>query len=279
VKAGFVEMKADQLKGAQINLRFASVGATENILLAAVLAHGKTVINNAACEPEIADLANMLNKMGSQISGAGTQSITVDGVDSLHGAAHSVIPDRIETATYLIGAAITQGDVTLNMSEPRHLKTVIQKLESAGMEISIGNGEIHAKWVKALSPISVKTDVYPGFPTDVQAQWMALMATVPGTAKIEESVFENRMLHAVELQRLGADITIDGNRVTTCGVKKLSGAPVMASDLRAGAGLVLAGLVAEGKTEINRVYHLDRGYENLESKLRSLGASIRRVSD
>ncbi len=223
VKAGFVEMKADKLKGAQITLRFASVGATENILLAAVLAEGRTVIKNAACEPEIADLADILTKMGSKIAGAGTETITIDGVETLHGVEHTVIPDRIEAATYLIGAAITKGDVVLNKVEPEHLKAVTQKLEAAGMDMRSEGSQMRAKWVKVLSPINVKTDVYPGFPTDVQAQWMALMATVPGNAKIEELVFENRLLHAVELQRLGASIAIDGNKVTTSGVNKLSG--------------------------------------------------------
>jgi UDP-N-acetylglucosamine 1-carboxyvinyltransferase len=278
LEGGYVEMKCNgRLKGARVNFRFASVGATENILLAAVLADGTTVIENAAKEPEITDLADVLIKMGAKIKGAGTSTITVEGVEKLSGFKHRVIPDRIETATYLIAAAMTEGDVTLENTDASLIKVVIEKLEKSGLFVECSDNTIHAVWKQPLKPISVKTAIYPGFPTDVQAQWMALMAVVEGSSTIEETVFENRFLHAVELQRLGAQIAIDGNTVHVKGVPELSGAPVMVSDLRAGAALVLSGLVARGKTEVLRIYHLDRGYEDLEKKLRKLGASIRRV--
>jgi len=280
LKEGYVKVTADKgLKGADIEFRFASVGATENVLLASVLAKGTTRIINAAKEPEIADLADMLVKMGAKISGAGTKIITIEGVEKLSGCCHEVIPDRIEAATYMIATAITKGDVTLKHTNALHLSDVIDKLIQSGLNIKIKENEIKVKWVKDLKPINVKTEIYPGFPTDIQAQWMALMCVVKGNSIVEETFFENRFLHVGELQRFGANIRIDGNSVYITGVDKLSGAPVMVSDLRAGAALVLAGLCASGRTEILRIYHLDRGYEALEKKFRKLGANIKRVKD
>ncbi|MDR3111547.1 MAG: UDP-N-acetylglucosamine 1-carboxyvinyltransferase [Elusimicrobiota bacterium] len=278
VDEGYVKLSADKrLKGANIKLHFASVGATENILLAAVLAEGKTVINNAACEPEIVDLSNFLNKMGAKISGSGSKRIVVIGVKKLSGTSHEVIPDRIEAATYIISAAITKGEIVLKNAAAVHIKTVIEKLKKSGLLIKEMKNSIYVKWVKNLKPQNIKTAVYPGFPTDVQAQWMALQCLLKGSAVIEENVFENRFMHVLELQRLGANLTIDGKKVYVKGVNKLSGAPVMVSDLRAGAALVLAGLAADEKTTISRIYHLDRGYDMLEKKLRKLGADIKRV--
>jgi len=278
VESGYVKTAAEKgLFGANINFRFPSVGATENIMLAAVLAKGKTKIINAAKEPEIADMADMLNKMGAKVSGAGTKTITIEGVEKLHGCTHRVIPDRIEAATYLIAAAITKGSVVLKDVVPEHLKAVSGKLKKCGMSIKETKNSVSAKWVKDLKPCDISTEVYPGFPTDVQAQWMALMCILKGKSCVKENVFENRFLHVAELQRLGADLAVDGKFVNIKGVEKLSGAPVMVSDLRAGAALVLAGLAAEGKSTVNRIYHLDRGYESLEKKLKKLGADIKRT--
>jgi UDP-N-acetylglucosamine 1-carboxyvinyltransferase len=278
VEGGFVKLKSKgKLKGAPVKFRFASVGATENIMLAAVLAEGKTVIDNAAKEPEIKDLADFLNKMGAKISGAGTKRISIDGVEKLFGAKHSVIPDRIEAATYLIAAAITKGKILLKKAEPKHLKAVIDKLKKSGMKIERGKGYISAQWIKDLKPQNIITSVYPGYPTDAQAQWSALMSLTKGKSKIEETVFENRFMHIAELLRLGANLKIDGNTVYIEGIDSLSGAPVMVSDLRAGAALVLAALAAKGKSVISRIYHLDRGYESLEKKFGALGADIKRV--
>lgn len=278
LEEGYIKIFSENgLKGADIEFRFASVGATENILLASVLARGTTRIINAAKEPEIKDLADVLNKMGAKVSGAGTKIITIEGVEKLFGFDHRVIPDRIETATYMIATAMTKGNVVLTNACPEHLLAVTDKLIESGLEIKINKDKISVKWVKPLKPINIKTEVYPGFPTDVQAQWMALMCLLKGNTIVEETVFENRFLHVCELQRLGANIKIDGKNVYIEGVDKLSGAPVMVSDLRAGAALVLAGLCASGKTEISRIYHLDRGYEHLEKKLRKIGANIKRI--
>ncbi|MCL2485446.1 MAG: UDP-N-acetylglucosamine 1-carboxyvinyltransferase, partial [Endomicrobia bacterium] len=227
--------------------------------------------------PEIEDLAEFLNKMGAKVSGAGSKTITIEGVDKLYGCSHKVIPDRIEAATYLIAAAITKGEILIKDADPKHLKIVIEKLQKAGLLIKTTESTIYAKWVKDLKPHDISTEVYPGFPTDIQAQWMALMCLLKGKACVKENVFENRFLHVAELQRLGADLTVDGRMVDIKGVEKLSGAPVMVSDLRAGAALVLAGLAAKGKTTVSRIYHLDRGYELLEKKLKKLGADIKRV--
>jgi UDP-N-acetylglucosamine 1-carboxyvinyltransferase len=278
VENGYVKTSAKKgLKGTEIIFRFPSVGATENILLAAVLAKGKTIIANAAREPEIEDLANVLNKMGAKVTGAGTKNIKIEGVDKLHGFAHEVIPDRIEAATYIIAAAITRGGVILKKVIPQHLKSVNDKLRKCGLCIKETKDTISAKWVKNLKPQNVKTEAYPGFPTDVQAQWMALMCLLNGESHIEENVFENRFLHVAELRRFGADIAINGKTVNIKGVRKFSGAQVMVSDLRAGAALVLAGLVADGKTIVSRIYHLNRGYDMLEEKLKALGADIQRI--
>lgn len=278
LKEGYINISAKNgLVGADIEFRYASVGATENVMLASVLAKGVTRIINAAKEPEIQDLADILNKMGAKISGAGTKIITIEGVNVLHGVNHKVIPDRIEAATYMIAAAMTKGSITLTDVCADHIKIIIEKLRQAGLEINVKENTISVKWVKDLIPINIRTDIYPGFPTDVQAQWMALMTLVKGNCVIEETVFENRFLHVCELQRLGANLKIEGRTVYVTGVDKLSGAPVMVSDLRAGAALVLAGLCADGKTEISRIYHLDRGYEKLEEKLGILGANIKRI--
>jgi UDP-N-acetylglucosamine 1-carboxyvinyltransferase len=278
VEGGYVKTFAkDGLKGATINLEFPSVGATENVLLSAVLAKGKTIIVNAAVEPEIEDLANVLNKMGAKITGAGAKQIIIEGVDKLYGFTHEVIPDRIEAATYMIAAAITKGDITLKKVVPQHLKAIIDKLKKCGLSVKETADTISAKWIKSLKPHDVKTAVYPGFPTDVQAQWMVLMCLLKGRCRIEENIFENRFMHVAELQRFGADIAIDGKTVNIKGVEKFSGAPVMVSDLRAGAALILAGLAAEGKTVVSRVYHLDRGYDMIEKKFKKIGADIKRI--
>ncbi|MCL2389698.1 MAG: UDP-N-acetylglucosamine 1-carboxyvinyltransferase [Elusimicrobia bacterium] len=277
IEGGYLKCSAPKgLQGAVIKLKFASVGATENTMLAAVLARGTTKILNAAREPEIEDLANMLNAMGALITGAGTSKIIIQGVRKLTGVTHKVIGDRIEAATYMLAAAITKGDIALKNINPDHLKEVIHTLKNSGLQINTTQNSIHSTWIKPLKPLSIKTKVHPGFPTDVQAQYMALMCLTQGKSKITETVFENRFLHVSELSRFGANLKIDGNTVYINGVDTLSGAPVMASDLRAGAALVLAGLAAKGKTIINRVYHLDRGYENLEKKLKKVGATISR---
>jgi UDP-N-acetylglucosamine 1-carboxyvinyltransferase len=278
VEGGYIKILAkDGLKGAVIDLKFPSVGATENILLSAVLAKGKTTVVNVAKEPEIEDLVNVLNKMGAKINGASTGKIIIDGVDSLRGFTHEVIPDRIEAATYMIAAAITKGDVVLKNVVPKHIEVIISKLKKSGLFIKENETTIRVKWVRSLNPQNIKTEIYPGFPTDVQAQWMALMCLLKGHSKEEETIFENRFMHVAELQRLGANIKINSRVASIIGVDKFSGAPVMVSDLRAGAALVLAGLAAEGETVVSRIYHLDRGYELLEKKLKKLGADIKRV--
>jgi UDP-N-acetylglucosamine 1-carboxyvinyltransferase len=278
VERGYVKTFAkDGLKGAVINLKFPSVGATENILLSAVLAKGKTTIINAAKEPEIEDLSNVLNKMGAKIIGVGRGKIVIDGVNSLGGFEHEVIPDRIEAATYMIASAITKGDIVLKNIVPKHIESVSSKLKKSGLYIKETKTSVRVKWVKSLTPQNVKTEVYPGFPTDVQAQWMALMCLLKGHSKVEETIFENRFMHVAELQRFGANIKVDCKVANITGVEKFSGAPVMVSDLRAGAALVLAGLAAQGKSVVSRIYHLDRGYEMLEKKLKNLGADIKRI--
>jgi UDP-N-acetylglucosamine 1-carboxyvinyltransferase len=277
LKHGYVEAYAKKLKGSEIYLDIATVTGTENIMMAAVLAKGSTVIHNAAREPEIIALADFLNKMGADISGAGTSAITITGVSSLSPVSVSIIPDRIETGTFMVAAALTGGDVKLLGTEPDHLEAIIHKLSLTGARIKIDGKNIRVKGIKNIASVDIKTLPYPGFPTDMQAQFMVLMSVARGLSLIFETVFENRFIHVGELKRMGADITIAGNAAMIKGVKMLSGAPVMASDLRASASLILAGLVAHGKTEINRVYHLDRGYEALEEKFASLGAAIKRV--
>ena len=275
---GNIEASAERLKGANIIFDTVTVTGTENIMMAATLAEGTSVIENAAQEPEVVDLANFLNAMGAKISGAGTNTLIVEGVESMHGAEYSVLPDRIETGTYLVAGAITRGHVRLNRTRPHDLDSVIEKLREAGAEIEVGDDWIdlnmHGRRPKA---VDVTTAPYPGFATDMQAQFTALNSIADGTAIITETIFENRFMHVQELQRLGADITVKGNTAIVKGVSELNGAPIMATDLRASAGLVLAGLVARGTTLVDRVYHIDRGYEIIEEKLGQLGARIRRV--
>ena len=269
---GNITAKADKLVGSRIYLDFPSVGATENIMMAAVLSEGETIIDNAAMEPEITDLQNFLNKLGGNIKGAGTSTIRITGVDKLTGTEHRIIPDRIEAGTFLVAAAITGGDVIVDNIITSHIKPVIAKLREAGVEI-IENGEtVRVIGNKELKAIDVKTLPYPGFPTDMQAQFMAMTTLSKGTSVIIETVFENRFKHVDELNRMGADIKIDGKSAIIRGVDGLTGARVTASDLRAGAALILAGLVAEGRTEIVDIYHIDRGYENIEERLSAIGA-------
>ncbi|MGX5174724.1 UDP-N-acetylglucosamine 1-carboxyvinyltransferase [Aliikangiella sp. IMCC44653] len=279
VTDGYVKARAPQgLKGARIFMDTVSVTGTENILMAAVLAKGTSIIENAAREPEVVDLANCLIAMGAKIEGAGTDIITVEGVEKLHGCHHQVLPDRIETGTYLVAAAITGGRVKLRDTNPEILESVLLKLEEAGAEIKTGKDWIELD-MKGKRPkaVNVTTAPYPGFPTDMQAQFTAMNAVAEGTGIITETIFENRFMHVSEMQRMGADITIQGNAAIVKGVDKLSAAQVMATDLRASASLVLSGLVAEGNTMVDRIYHIDRGYECIEEKLQLMGASIRRV--
>ena len=279
---GYVVAKVKRLKGARIYLGGAfgsSVLGTANVMMAAILAHGRTVIDNAACEPEIVDLGNYLKKMGAKVQGLGSPSIEIEGVKKLNGATYSLIPDRIEAGTYMIASAITKGDVTIKNMNLNMLGAMLDKLRDAGVLITEKNGNVRIRRERILKPVSVTTLPYPGFPTDLQAQMMALMCIMPGISVITEKIYPERFMHVSELNRMGASIMLEGPSAIVSGKKHLSGAPVMASDLRASAGLVLAGLVAEGETEISRVYHLDRGYENLVSKLQSLGAKIRREKD
>ncbi len=274
---GYVKARAKKLKGAKIYLDVPSVGATENLTMAATLAEGTTVIENAAKEPEIIDLAVALNKMGAKVEGSGTNIIKIEGIEELHGLSHRVIPDRIEAATFMVAAALTSSDVIVREARAGHLEAFLLKLREVGVNLSIEEGGIRVGGKGKMKSVDVTTLPYPGFPTDLQAQMMVLMAVADGASVITETIFENRFMHAQELDRMGADIRLEGNRAVIRGVKKLSGAPVMATDLRASVSLVLAGLVAEGQTEISRVYHLDRGYEHIERKLSSLGADIQRV--
>jgi len=274
---GYVNASADRLIGADIFMDVVSVTGTENIMMAAVLAEGKTVIRNAAREPEIVALAEVLRKMGADIEGAGTSIITLSGVNSLRPVTVSIIPDRIETGTFLIASALTRGKVTLTGCEPDHLRASMDKLRQTGAEINAGEGTIQIIGNDVIESVDVKTLPYPGFPTDMQAQFMVLMSVANGQSIISETIFENRFIHVSQLKRTGADIKISGNSAMVKGVAHLSGAPVMATDLRASASLILAGLVARGRTEIGRVYHLDRGYEAMEKKFNSLGSAIKRV--
>ena len=279
LKEGYLHANAPRgLKGAQIELRFASVGATENILMAATLAKGTTVLKNAAREPEITDLATCLRSMGAQIDGDGTEVITIQGVDRLHGATHPVLPDRIELGTYMLAPAIAGGEVELLGGRIDLLTAFCEKLDEAGiavsetdkgLKVSRKNGQVKA--------VNVRTEVFPGFPTDLQAQMMALLCTADGVSVLEETIFENRFMHTPELMRMGAQIEVHGGTATVTGVERLKGAPVMATDLRASVSLILAGLAAEGETVVSRVYHLDRGYEHVVAKLRGVGANIERI--
>lgn len=279
---GYVVAKAKRLKGNRIYLGGAfgsSVLGTANILMAAALAEGRTVIDNAACEPEVVDLGNFLKKMGARIEGLGSPSIEVEGTRKLGGVTYSVIPDRIEAGTYMIAAAITQGDITIRNMNLNMLAAALDKLREAGVMITEKKGHVRVRRPRVLKPISVTTLPYPGYPTDLQAQMTALLCVVPGISVITEKIYPERFMHVSELARMGAGILLEGPSAIVSGRKKLSGAPVMASDLRASAALVLAGLVAEGSTEVSRVYHLDRGYENLVGKLQNLGAKIRREKE
>jgi UDP-N-acetylglucosamine 1-carboxyvinyltransferase len=282
LRDGYLHAKAKggKLKGAVIDFPFASVGATENILMAATLAQGTTVINNAAREPEIVDLANCLRAMGAQIEGDGSSSITIEGVDRLHGATHRVVSDRIELGTYMLAPAICGGEVELLGGRIDLLSAFCEKLDAAGIEVSeTDRGLKVARRNGRISAVDVTTAPFPGFPTDLQAQMMALLCTAEGTSKLEEKIFENRFMHAPELIRMGARIDVHGGHATVRGVEKLRGAPVMATDLRASVSLILAGLAAEGETRVSRVYHLDRGYERVVDKLSAVGAQIERVSE
>jgi UDP-N-acetylglucosamine 1-carboxyvinyltransferase len=274
---GYVEARARRLRGARIYLDLPTVGGTENLLMAATLAKGTTVLENAACEPEIVDLAAALNAMGARIEGAGTDTVTIEGVTDLQPMDHAVMPDRIEAGTFMVAAALTRGDVRIAGAIAGHLEALISKLREAGVDIVEEEGALRVKGPRRITSVDLKTRPHPGFPTDMQAQFMALMALGDGTSLITENVFENRFMHVCELQRMGADITIEGHTASIKGVKNLLGAPVMATDLRASASLILAGLAADNTTEVTRIYHLDRGYERIEEKLKKLGADIERV--
>lgn len=275
---GYVVAKAKRLKGAHIVTDMVTVTGTENLLMAATLAEGTTVIENAAREPEVVDLANCLIAMGAKIRGAGTPVIEVEGVSELHGATHSVLPDRIETGSFLVAALMTRGDVTVTHAAPHTLDIVLEKLREAGATVQTGDDWIRVSIDKRPKAVSVRTVPHPGFPTDMQAQFMALDTIAKGTGRITETIFENRFMHVPELQRLGANITVDGHTAVVTGVEALSGANVMATDLRASASLVIAGLVAKGETIVDRIYHLDRGYDHMEVKLAALGAQIERIA-
>jgi UDP-N-acetylglucosamine 1-carboxyvinyltransferase len=277
LRGGYVEARASRLVGAQIVFDVPTVTGTENLMMAAALARGRTVLENAAREPEIVDLAEVLSQMGARVSGAGTPVIAVDGVETLGPADHAVIPDRIEAGTFMVAAAATRGDVVLRGAEPAHLDAVIAKLRAAGADVRVGRDRVRVRGPREIAPLDVVTQPHPGFPTDMQAQLMVLATRARGQSVITETVFENRFMHVPELRRMGAEIHVDGRTAILRGPMRLQGATVMASDLRASAALIIAGLIAEGRTEVLRVYHLDRGYERIERKLRALGARIRRV--
>jgi UDP-N-acetylglucosamine 1-carboxyvinyltransferase len=280
VSNGYIHAKAKRLKGARLVLDIVTVTGTENLMMAAALADGTTIIENAAREPEVVDLANFINAMGGKISGAGTDTIEIEGVEKLHGTRYRVLPDRIETGTYLVAAAITGGSIKVKDTAPHLLDAVIEKLREAGAKIELGDDwislDMEGRRPKA---VSVRTAPYPAFPTDMQAQFAALNTIAEGTSTVVETVFENRFMHVQELKRMGADIEIEGNTAIIRGTDKLTSAPVMATDLRASASLIIAGLVASGETEVQRIYHIDRGYENIEEKLSLLGAKIRRTHE
>ncbi len=277
IEHGYIVARCDKLKGNSLSFDISSVGATGNILMAAATAEGRTVIENAACEPEIEALAEFLASMGTRIDGVGTSRLAVTGTSRLHPADAAMIPDRIEAGTFLAAGAMTGGDVEVTSVEPRHLDAVIGKLSEAGAEVTVSDRSVRVRAPERLRPLRVTTAPYPGFPTDMQAQFMALLSVASGTSTITDTVYQDRFTHVAELLRLGADIRVEGNTATVHGVPSLSGAPVMATDLRASAALILAGLVAKSETRVSRIYHLDRGYERIEEKLRGLGAAIRRV--
>ena len=279
MEKGYIEAKVNKLKGDDIYLDFPSLGATENIMMAASLAEGLTTIENAAKDPEVVELGHFLNKMGAKVEGLGTDLIKIDGVKKLHGVDYTIIPDRIEAGTYMVAAAITGGDVLIENADPLLLKPLVVKLEETGVQIELEKNLIKVTGPDRVKAVDIKTLPFPGFPTDMQPQFMALSCVAKGTSVITETVFEKRFVHIGDLKRMGADIKVEGHSAIIKGVKKLSAAPVMASDLRGGAALILAGLVAEGTTELSRIYHLDRGYIKLEEKLTSLGADIKRVKE
>jgi len=276
---GYVEAGTKRLRGAEIVFDKITVTGTEDLLMAATLAEGETVMQNCAREPEVADLADLLNKMGASIEGAGTSTIRVRGVEKLHGAKHRIIPDRIEAATFIIAGALTGGDLNVSGCDPDHLGALLQKLKEVGVKTARSKESVRVMGDNPMRAADVATEEYPGFPTDAQAQYMALVTQAEGTSIITENIFENRFMHAQELVRMGANIKIEGRRAIVQGKAQLSGAAVLASDLRASASLVLAALVADGETIIDRVYHIDRGYENIEEKLRGVGAQIRRIGE
>jgi UDP-N-acetylglucosamine 1-carboxyvinyltransferase len=282
IDGGYIVARADRLVGAEMYLRGphgSSVGATANVMMAATLAEGTTIIRGAACEPEVADLANFLNAMGAKVKGAGTSTLTIHGVKRLRGTEHTVIPDRIEAGTFMVAGAITKGNVFVKHALPEHLGAVCEKLLEAGVQLDWADNGVRVTTPRRLQAVNVITDIYPGFPTDMQAQMMGLLSITPGVSVIAEGIYSDRFMHASELNRIGADVRVEGNRAVVRGAPKLSGAPVMASDLRAGAVLVLAGIAAEGETVVSRVYHIDRGYELIEKKLAGIGADIVRVRD
>jgi UDP-N-acetylglucosamine 1-carboxyvinyltransferase len=279
LKHGYVEASADRLKGAEIYFDLSTVTGTENLMMAAALAEGRTVLKNAAREPEVVELAQVLKKMGAKIEGAGTAVMVIDGVKELHPVEHAIMPDRIEAGTFMVAAAMTQGNVKLKNCNLGHMEAVTAKLREAGVEIFPEGGGVKVIGPVNIKPVDVKTLPYPGFPTDMQAQIMAFMCLSGGLSVITETVFENRFMHVSELQRMGADIRVEGPNAIIRGLSHLTGAPVMATDLRASASLVLAGLAAEGTTEVSRIYHLDRGYEKLDQKFTQLGAKIRRAQE
>jgi UDP-N-acetylglucosamine 1-carboxyvinyltransferase len=280
VSNGYIHARAERLKGARLVMDIVTVTGTENLMMAAALADGTTIIENAAREPEVVDLANFINAMGGKVSGAGTDTITIEGVEKLHGTRYRVLPDRIETGTFLVAAAITGGKIMVKDTDPTLLDAVIDKLRESGAKVDVGDDwislDMEGKRPKA---VNVRTAPYPAFPTDMQAQFAALNTIAEGTATVVETVFENRFMHVQELKRMGADIEIEGNTAIIRGVDGLTSAPVMATDLRASASLIIAGLVASGETEVQRIYHIDRGYENIEEKLALLGAKIRRAHE
>jgi UDP-N-acetylglucosamine 1-carboxyvinyltransferase len=274
---GYVTASAERLRGAEIYFDIVTVTGTENLMMAAVLAEGTTVLRNAAREPEVVALADVLNRMGADIAGAGTAEVTIRGVEALTPVTATIIPDRIETGTFMVAAALTGGQVTITDCEPKHVGATIDKLREAGAEVAVSGSTITVTGRDRITSVDIKTQPYPGFPTDMQAQFMVLMSVADGLSVISETIFENRFIHVSELRRMGADIQVSGNIATIKGMPRLSGAPVMATDLRASACLILAGLVADNTTQVQRVYHLDRGYEALEKKFAALGASIKRV--
>ena len=282
VDSGYIIARANRLAGTEMYLRGphgSSVGATANVMMAATLAEGTTIIRGAACEPEVADLANFLNAMGADIEGVGTASLTIQGVRQLHGTDYTVIPDRIEAGTFIVAGAITKGDVFVKDAPVQHLGATAEKLIEAGVQLDWADDGVRVSAPRELQAVNIATDTYPGFPTDMQAQMMGLLSITPGISTITEGIYLDRFMHASELNRMGADIRVEGNHAVVLGKPRLSGAPVMASDLRAGAVLVLAGMAAAGETIVSRIYHIDRGYENIEKKLAGIGADIIRVRD